>query len=404
MKVLQINAVYNYSSTGRITTELHNALINKGIESFAVCSKVYNSNDEVYRIGSDYEVKFHGMMSRLSGKQGYFSKKSTEKLLKYINSIKPDIVHLGNLHSNYVNLPMLLAYLAENDIATVITLHDCWFFTGKCMYYTVDNCYKWQTGCHDCSQLHTDNKSYFLDRTTEMWRDKKRLFESIPRLGVIGVSDWIANEAKKSLLSNAKIIRRIYNWIDLEIFKPVNSASLRNKLKIENKFIILCVASKWSERKGVSTIMALAKIIDNDTVILMVGDANNHNLSSNNIIQINSTNSVTELVDYYSMADVFFQPSLEETFGKVTAEALSCGTPVICFNSTANSELVGEGCGYILDKVDIDDVINAINIIKETGKDKYSLKCRTFADMNFSKDDRINDHIQLYNELINMKV
>ena len=218
MKVIQINAVYKIRSTGRIVFELHQFLLKNGIESYVACSDG-NDKDEIYLIGSNFEKKLHALMSRLTGLQGYFSRIGTKRLIKYMDQIKPDIVHLGNLHANYVNLPMLLRYLAQHDIATVITLHDCWFFTGKCMHYTVVRCQKWKDGCNRCPQLRADNKSWIFDRTSKIWKDKKTGIEAIPRLAVIGVSDWITNEARHSLLGKAKLIRRIYNWIDLDTFQ-----------------------------------------------------------------------------------------------------------------------------------------------------------------------------------------
>jgi len=401
MKVLQINAVYNYSSTGRSTTELHNALKHKGVESFVVCSRIYNSNDEVYRMGSECEIKYHGLMSRVFGKQGCFSKNSTKKMLKYIDSIKPDIVHLRNLHSNYINFPILLSYLAENGIATVVTLHDCWFFTGKCMHYTNDNCYKWQTGCGNCKKLRRDNKSYFFDRTSQMWSDKKRLFESIPRLAVIGVSDWITNEGRKSILASAKIIRRIYNWVDTKKFHPVDSHQLKIEMNLNNKFIILGIASIWSNEKGLSKFIELSNVLDDDECIMLIGNIDDTIKLPDNIINIKAINDVSKLVQYISIGDVFIQLSTEETFGKVVVEAMACGLPVITNKFTANPELVNNSVGTVIDEISINSIKNAINSIKANGKNYYSEKCREFAVQNFTMDYCIDQYYELYKELIN---
>jgi hypothetical protein len=134
-----------------------------------------------------------------------------------MKKLKPDIVHLQNLHGNYINLKRLLTYLGENDIPTVLTLHDCWFFTGMCCHYTVDKCYKWENECFECPQLHKENKSWFFDRTRKIFNDKKKWFCSIPRLAVIGVSDWITNEAKRSFLFSA-LIWRYLNLLIIPIY------------------------------------------------------------------------------------------------------------------------------------------------------------------------------------------
>ena len=249
MKVLQINAVNGIRSTGRIITEISDYLNNNGHEGYVAYS-VGLAYMKGYQIGTSFDKKVHALCSRAFGNQSYYSRISTKKLIKYIANIRPDVIHLHNLHDNYINLKLLLDFLAIKDIPTVVTLHDCWFYTGKCTHYTVDNCYKWKIECGKCPRLRKDNKSWFFDRTAEMLVDKKEWFGSIPRLAVVGVSDWITNEAKDSLLSTGNIITRIYNWIDLDIFKPVGTTSLRKKLNLENKYIILGVSSGWSKAKG----------------------------------------------------------------------------------------------------------------------------------------------------------
>lgn len=399
MKILQINAVSGIRSTGRICVDIANYLNNNGDKGYIA----YSSGlpyEKGYKIGKTLEIKVHGLYSRIFGLQAYFSKDSTIKLINYIKDLKPDIVHLNNLHGNYINLKLLLKYLAENDIPTVLTLHDCWFYTGKCTHYTVDGCYKWQNGCGNCSRLKKDNPSWFFDRTKKMYKDKKELFEKIPRLAVVGVSDWITNEARKSFLSSAKIITRIYNWIDLDVFKPVNTEMLRNKLKLENKFVILGVASSWCNAKGLDKFIELASLIPEDMIIIIVGNIDRKVAISKNIIHIKETHNVKELVEYYSIADIFINLSLEESFGKVTAEALACGIPVVVLKSTANPELVGEGCGYVIEKNDLNQVYNAILKMKKKGETYYSNKCMLYAKANFNKGDRLSDYLNVYEQLI----
>jgi glycosyltransferase involved in cell wall biosynthesis len=398
MKVLQINAVCGIKSTGRICVEIANYINCSGNEGYIAYS-VGLPYENGYRIGTAIDTKLHALNSRVFGTQAYFSKSCTNKLLKYIKNIKPDVVHLHNLHSNFINLKLLLNYLAENDIPTVLTLHDCWFYTGKCTHYTMDNCNKWQTGCYNCVRLKKDNPSWILDRTKTMWQDKKILFEKIPRLAVVGVSDWITNEAKKSMLSSAQILKRIYNWIDLDVFKQVETKVLRNKLKLENKFIIIGVASSWNNDKGLNKFIELSNILPDDIIIILVGNVSSFTKFPKNILSIKETHNISELIEYYSIADVLLNLSLAESFGKVSAEALSCGTPIITFKSTASPELVGDGCGYVIDRNSIEDILNAILKVRKDGKKYYSNKCVSYAKANFNKDERINDYLKLYQDL-----
>ncbi len=400
MRILQINAVSGVSSTGRTTTETSDYLNNNGHEGFVAYSmgcSYYNG----YKIGSAFDTKIHGLLSRVFGKQGYFSRKATRRLCKYIHKLKPEVVHLRNLHSNYINLYLLLDFLAKNDIPTVITLHDCWFYTGKCTHYTTDGCYKWQAACGGCPRLKKDNPSWFFDQTATMLSDKKKWLTAIPRLAVVGVSDWITNEARKSFLASAKILTRIYNWIDLDVFKPTDSEELRKKLNLHDKFVILGVASGWSNSKGLDKFLEIAELLTEDMIVLLVGRNSDYIDCSSNIIHIDETHNVSELVGYYSLADVYVHLSQEETFGKTIAEALSCGTPAIVLNSTACPEIVDESCGIVVSDNQSISIISAIKEIQKNGKSLYTENARTHVRKHFDARTNMAALLSLYQKLSN---
>ncbi len=398
MKVLQINAISRIRSTGRLCADIADYLNAIGDDGYIAYSAGL-PYEKGYKIGTLFEMKVHSFLSRLFGFQGYFSKGGTKKLLEYMDALKPDVVHLHNLHANYINLPRLFGYLKKNDIPTVITLHDCWFFTGKCAHFTVQDCYKWKTGCGDCPRLKKDNKSWFFDRTTKMYNDKKNWLTGTQNLAVVGVSDWITGEAKKSFLSSARLITRIYNWIDLEVFKPVNAEPLRKKYGFENHFIVLGVASGWTTAKGLDGFLALAKILPDDMRIVLVGRISTEVSLSDRVIHIPETNDVNEMVKLYAMADVFVHFSPEESFGLVTAEALACGTPAVVIGSTASPELVGTGCGFIAGSGDAQEILQNIQKIKTAGKQHFSENCRSFAVNHFSKEDQIKDYVEVYKRI-----
>lgn len=395
MKIIQVNSVYGISSTGRTTFELDEFITSQGHESYVAYGENKVIVKDIFYIGTNWDHKLHALLSRFSGLVGYFSTFYTKKFIKVIDTISPDIIHLRNLHSNYIDIPLLLSYLAKNDISTVITLHDCFFYTGKCTHYTLDNCYKWQNDCGVCPRLRKDNKSWFFDRTKKMLRDKKQLFGNIKKLAVIGVSDWITEEAKKSILQNAVIIKRIYNWIDLDVFRPEKSS-------LNQDFIILGVASSWSNAKGLDKFIELASLLSDQIKIVLVGKLCKTIGLPGNIISVKETNSAKELSLYYNMASVFINFSREESFGKVSAEALACGTPIITNNYTANPELVGEKCGYIVENVN--EALEAVNLIKKNKKTFYSTHCRRFAKNNFDKEKNMSKYLKLYKKLIALNI
>ena len=404
MKIVQINAVYQTGSTGRTTMELHHALMDMGHKSFVFASDGNCTDEGVFPLGTQRDHKAHALFSRLSGKQGYFSAGATKALLNELDRLTPDVVHLRNLHGNYIHLPMLLNYLGKKDIATVVTLHDCWFFTGKCTHYTVQGCQRWQTGCHDCPKLKSDNISWFFDRTPKMWEDKRKLLSAIPRLGVIGVSDWITNEARKSILQYAAVIRRIYNWIDLERFYP-RDTDIRQKYQIpDGKLLLLCIGAGWNEHSSkFQDLIGLSKLLSENMHILLAGAVVSSNALPGNITAVGYVHGLEELAQLYSAADVYVHLSKEDTFGKVIAEAMACGTPVIVYDSTACPEIVGQDCGIVVSAGDISKIYHSVCEIEKKGKSLYTKNCREFVERSFSKEKLIAETIDLYQLLIEMQ-
>lgn len=403
MKILQINAVNGILSTGRTTLELANELKRLGHEAYIAYAIADSCGDHSYCIGCYLDRKLHALCSRIFGLQAYFSVIATLRLIRYIKGICPDIVLLRNLHSNYINLKLLLNYLGRNKITTVITLHDCWFYTGRCSHYSVNNCYQWQKKCHHCPNNNNTTPSWFFDRSEKMWRDKKYYFSKLDRLTVVGVSDWIVEEAKKSFLSKAYRIVRIYNWIDLEIFKPTQDQELRKSLGLEHEFIILGVAATWGTPKGIREFIELSNMLSENCRIILVGAMDKEYILPPNILSLPLTHDCTELARYYSMSNVLVSLSREESFGKVVAEALACGTPAVVYNSTALPELIGSGCGYVTKKNTLQEIYQGIEEVKTNTKTYYSAKCRKFAEESFDMHQCVKEYEALFQALIRDK-
>lgn len=415
MKVVQVNAVSGIGSTGRLVTELDAGLKERGIESRVVFSEGIPPRDGLL-VGTPAEKQIHALASRLSGKQGHFSRRGTSRLLRYLASQSPDVVHLHNLHANFIHLPVLLQFLAREDIATVVTLHDCWFYTGKCCHYSMEGCAKWLSGCGACPRLRADNPSWLLDRSSQLWAEKKQLFGAIPRLAVVGVSDWVTEEARRSLLSSASIIERIHNWVDIDTFSPRDAAGLRRSLGIDGGFLILGVATEWRDSKGLADMVRVAGQLVAEhrasgsaahdsripQVVLVGGWTPNHRIPST-IRGVGHVSDTKELAQYYSSADVLLQLSREETFGMVTAEALSCGTPAIVYGCTANSELIGDRCGYIAEPGSVAEVVRCVHDVQQLTKAHYAAACRASAVSRFRREDRIDDYVALYRRLRRLK-
>lgn len=397
MKVLMINSVSGYGSTGSICVDIALELESQGHECYIAYGQISRGYDKEFKIGTKIENHLHNIGSRLFGKQGYFTRSGTEKLVDFIKFYNPDVIHLHNLHGNYLNLEVLFEYLIAAKKAVVWTLHDCWAFTGKCAHYTDAACYKWKTECHSCPQVHTYPPSLFLDRSQEMYMDKKKWFTSIENMTIIPVSNWLATEAKESFF-NKYPIQTIYNWVDHSVFKEyINTDFAINYAIDTSKFTIVLVSAGWSvtDVKWIDA-LKLASIIDNDMQILMIGKVADTTVLPSNIKHIPYLDSKEELAKAYSVADVYIHLSTEDTFGKVIAEAMSCGTPAIVYDSTACPEIVDQNCGYVVQKRNIPQILTAISKIKENKKAFYTTNCRNRVLTYFDIKTNISSTIAIY--------
>lgn len=399
MKIFQINTTSNWGSTGRIAEEIGLLIKEKGNESYIAFGRYSNpSQSKIYHIGNKQNFYSHALQTRIFDNHGLASKDATKKLIDYIESIQPDIIHLHNIHGYYLNYKILFNYLSNIEIPIVWTLHDCWSFTGHCAHYSFIKCERWKTGCHHCPQKKRYPASYFLDRSSENYLNKKNIFTSLKKMTIVPVSYWLANEVKESFLNNYPV-NVIYNGIDLETFKPKDVSKENNKLG--DKFIILGVASVWEERKGLPDFFKLRSLLSFDYIIILIGLSKKQiDELPKGIIGIQRTNNVHELAEYYSVADVFFNPTWEDNFPTTNLEALACGTPVITYKTGGSVEAIDEQTGFVVEQGDLEATVQILNSLKTEGKEKYQLVCRERAVRLYNKNERYEEYIQLYNSLL----
>ena len=398
MKIFQINTTLNWGSTGRIAEEIGILLQNQGNDSYIAYGRYNNPSQSMdICIGGKLDFYFHALQTRLFDKHGLSSTNATKKLLKQIESVNPDIIHLHNIHGYYVNYQLLFAYLSKFNVPVVWTLHECWSFTGHCSHFSFINCDRWKTGCHHCPQKRNYPASILFDRSKNNYRDKKNAFASLKNMTIIPVSNWLANEVRQSFLKKYPI-KVIHNGIDLEVFKP-HKANM--KLDIKGKYVVLGVASGWEERKGLKDFIKLRSLLSSEFSIVLIGLKKKQIESlPEEIIGIPRTNSVKELAEYYSMANVYFNPTWEDNFPTTNLEALACGTPVITYRTGGSIEAVDDKTGFIVEQGDLNMSVEIIQKICKEGKEKYTNACRQRAVRLYNKNDRYEEYIQLYNSLL----
>lgn len=359
MKVLQINSTCGYGSTGRIAVDILNKLAQNGGEGL-ICYGRETAPEGVpsYRIGSEMLVKLHGALSRITDRQGFYSTNATKQLVGKIKEYNPDIIHLHNIHGYYLDIRVLFDYLKNCGKPIVWTLHDCWSFTGHCAYFTASGCEKWKTGCKNCPSKKEYPSSLVLDSSEKNFNEKKELFTGISNITLVTPSVWLKGLAENSFLGGYPV-KVINNGINTDVFKPTES-DFRKKYSLENKKVYLGVASVWEERKGLGDLIKTAKFLEENEKIVLVG-LNSEQLSNlpNGIIGIERTESAEELAGIYTAADVFLNPTYEDNYPTTNLEAISCGTPVVTYETGGSPESVANGGGCSVHVGDIEAMYKA---------------------------------------------
>lgn len=400
MRVLQINLAYAKGSTGKIVKSIAEKLVSDGHEAYAVYSYGKEKDEFLYPMKNIYTLYMGVIRDRLFGRSGFYDKRVTKKLIKWIDKVHPDIVHLHNIHGFYLNIEILFRYLRDNNIPIIWTLHDCWSITGHCAYFDCVNCEKWKTGCFSCEQLKYYPIAY-VDRTKKNYQEKKRIFTSISEknLTLVVPSDWLKSIIKESYLKKYAV-KRIYNGIDLDIFTSRES-NFKEKHNILKRKMILAVCFGYNERKGILDLNILAEKLDDTYQLVLVGVSEKYRKHfDERIMLIPKTDSQEELADIYSAADVFINLTYEDVLGLVNLEALACGTPVITYRSGGCPECIDDTTGIVIDKGNIEALSTAIKNIVKKDKNLYYHHCVNRAAAYFDQRDMVSEYIQLYEKML----
>ncbi|MCM1100406.1 MAG: glycosyltransferase [Clostridium sp.] len=349
MRILQINSHYNQGGAARIVACIHRQLLQDGEDSYVAFGRgVLPSETNVYRFDHRAEIYWSALVSRVGGVNGWSNRAATRRLLRFVDKVQPDVIHLHALHGYYLNFPMLFDYINARDIPCVWTFHDCHAFVGNCGYYF--ECRRWQEGCGNCPRLLGYPASLFWDFTSFMWRRKKELFTAGERKVIVTPSDWLTEEAGKSFFKKYPCMT-IRNGIDTEnTFFPRNRQKCREKYgyRQEDKLILGIAVGYGDPRKGAKYIIQTAKDLAAEAKVILVGwEKKNDTMLKDcqNVIPIPATDSVEALAEYYSMADVFVLPSLAENYATVSLESMACGTPVVGFDAGGIPEQLTKGRG-----------------------------------------------------------
>ena len=397
LKILQINTVCGSGSVGRIAVDIYHTLEKNGDKGMiAYGRRTAPEGIRAFRFGSPLDMGAHVLSTFFRGEHGFASGRQTKRLIGRIRKWNPDVIHLQNIHGFVLQVEILFAYLKEAGKPVVWTLHDCWPYTGHCAFYDYTACEGWKTGCRACREYQrTYPYALFRNHTIQNYERKRTAFTGVADLTIVTPSRWLAGEVKQSFLKEYPV-QVIPNGIDRKCFRPVKSL-LRQRLGLEGRFVILGVANVWERRKGLEYFVKLSGRLSGEYKVILIGLSKKQIKSlPENIIGLERTSSAEELAEYYSMADVFVNATLEDNFPTPNLEALACGTPVITFNTGGSPESVDESCGQVVPKGDTEALIKAIRQEREAPRQSES--CLKRAE-RYEKYDRFQEYVELYHRL-----
>ena len=346
LKYVQINA-YSIGWADSIIFKKHRELVSQGHESWVFWGRGNHDQDShMQKISSNPRVYLDAFQTLVDGKIGFHSKASTKYLLRQLDMIDPDIIHLHIIIGYYLNVEMLFEWIAKHHCKVIWPLHDCWAFTGHCIHFTYAGCTQWKSHCASsgpCPQKRTYPITVFGGDRSVKWNfmQKQRLFTMVPRerMRLIVPSQWLADLAKQSFLGKYEI--EVHgNTINSKVFKPTKT-DFRERYDIGDRFIVLGVASTWGERKGLDYFIKLAQDLDPKRFAVVAVGLNRKQIKTAGkmLIALPRTDSMKDLAGIYTAADVLLNPSAEETFGMNVAEASACGTRSIVIEGSACAEV-----------------------------------------------------------------
>lgn len=394
--LLQINVTANWGSTGKIAEQIGLCAQANGWDSYIAYGRMMNpSKNKLIKIGSQLDVYEHYAEGKFLDNEGLASRRATKAFLEQVDEIKPDIVHLHNIHDHYMNYRLLFQYLAEKKTPVVWTQHDQWATTGHCAF-NLCGCERWKEECHDCPL----SKWYSLDQSRRNYQLKQRLLADIPSLTIIPVSEWLADNIRQSHIKD-RPIQVIHNGIDIKTFSPMPTNAHERYGIAKDKKIVLGVAAIWDTRKGLDDFYRLAELLPSEEYAIVVvgqliGEAKKVD-GACQMVFVDRTQNALELAQLYFSAAVFVNPTYQDNYPTTNLEAIACGTPVITYRTGGSPESVDENTGAVVEQGDINGLVN--NICRLTSQD-FTEACRIKAEREFDNAKCFNPYILLYNKLI----
>lgn len=370
MKVLFVNSVCNYGSTGKIVRDLANGLKKEGHEVLICYGRHQAKEDtDTFYIGDKLTTYSHVFMTRVFNRHGLHSNRATQKLIEKIETFNPDVIHLHNLHGYYLNVEMLFEALKTFKGKIYWTFHDCWPISGSSAYFDYHGCKTWDEGCVECNSTRDYPEALVFKRQKKNFLWKKKAFSGLDNLTLVTPSYWLKELLAKSFLAQYPC-EVIHNGINTNLFKPTYDAELTKKY--ENKLVLLGVASIWEQRKGLNDFIKLSTMISDNYKIVLIGLTEEQKKSLPTAIDgVLRTDSAEQLAAYYTLSHRFINPTYEDNYPTTNIEALCCHTPVIAYDTGGNKEVSIKPFMTIVPQGDLEAIVHELNSNKNISFDHF---------------------------------
>lgn len=321
---------------------------------------------------------------------------------KYVK--EADIIQVHWIGARYLS-PENIVQLTNMGKPVVFINHDSSLFTGGCHIRL--GCENFMEGCGKCPELHS---SYNEDITSYIVDNKSKIDKS--NSIVVSPSKWMDYNASMSMVFKGCEHHVIPNPIDTEVFKPLDKNKIRKKYGVNlEKTVLLfgAVNAVSAVHKGydylVSAIKKLCQLYDTSNIELVVfgsdgGDSNICNIPIRYLGKLNEE----EMVEAYSLSDVYVFPSIDDNFPGTVLEASACELPVVSFTTGGVPDIVDHKVtGYLANYKDSDDLAMGIRWILDSNMRQLGKNARIRMSHNFSNDIICELHKNLFEKLVDIK-
>lgn len=399
-KIAHLHTIDQAGGGAKIVRELHTELnTDEKFSSRLFVGEKKTNIDSVTELPSiPFEKEFNRFVEQILSFEG-LAAPSSFRYPKIINNYDPDIIHLHNIHGNYFNIINIMRLL--EDVPAIWTFHDMWPLTGRCVYSY--DCEKYTDVCHNCPYLDI-SKQISFDSTKQLHKLKKKIFDFCNPY-IISPSKWMTENIRKSFFETSTV-EHIPHGINTDFFMPKPTIESRKEFDIpQNSTVVLFISNGLSTpRKGMNHLLsALHKIKIEDITLFAVGGEEMSEDKIPNNFQLFTPGYIDndKLPFAYSAADLTVVPSLYESFGLVATESMSCGTPVVAYDTSGLGEQITDTTGWLAEFKNPDSLASVIEeaIKNKERRQTKAQKARQRVKKKYDQQRFFTDHKAIYEQV-----